>query len=321
MLRQLRGKWLAAAGLAIVALSAPAQATIVERVVAIIGDDAVLLTDVQERARPFMVSVFEQVPEGPQRAAAISRIYKVVLDRMIDEELEDLAAARAGIVVSTAEVDEALDRVARQNNLSPGTILAEAKRSGLTVSQYRDELRRQVLQAKLGSLRFQGRIQIQEADVAAAYLRLVREERMQLSQRLVRLAVPAGQTSVEASAANKLADSISARARRGEDFQLLAQEYSTGSSAGLAPARPPIQEPPEIQRASLALEVGETSRPIPVGGELVIIQVVERAPSSLPPYEQAMAALQERVYMEKMAEARRRWLDGLRRRTHVELRM
>ena len=303
------------------ALSWPARATIVERVVAIVGEDAILLTDVQERARPFLISVYEQVPDGPQRAATISRIYKVVLDRMVDEELEDAAAARAGIVVTTTEVDEALERIAGQNGMTTGAILAEAKTSGMTTGQYRDELRRQVLQAKLGGLRLQGRIQIDETDLRTAYERLVREERQQLQQRTVRLAIPAGSGPKQEAAAKKLADSLSERARRGENFQDLVVRYGQGPSSGLAPARPPFQEAPEIQRASLGLGVGETSRPIRVGDELIILHILERDPSSLPPFEEAAMALQERVYMEKMAEVRRRWLNGLRRRTHVEVRM
>jgi peptidyl-prolyl cis-trans isomerase SurA len=205
--------------------------------------------------------------------------------------------------------------------MSPGAILAEAKTSGMTVTQYREELRRQVLQAKLGGLRLQGRIQIDETDLRNAYERLVREERMQLPQRTVRLAIPAGSTPQQEAEAKKLADSLSERARNGEDFQALVQRYGQGPSSGLAAPRPPLQEPPEIQRASLSLKVGETSRPIHLGDELVIVHILERDPSSLPSYEEAMMPLQERVYMEKMTEARRRWLDGLRRRTHVEIRM
>ena len=85
---------LAAVLLATVVLAIPhdAEAVVVERVVAVIGEKAVLLTDLRKRARPFLVRVHAQVPAGPQRAAAESKIYSQLIEKMVDEELEALAA-------------------------------------------------------------------------------------------------------------------------------------------------------------------------------------------------------------------------------------
>lgn len=297
------------------------EAAIVERVVAVVGEQAILLSELRERSRPFLVRVFESVPEGPQRAAAISQVYQVVLDRMIEEELEDLAAARSGIVVTAQEIDEALRRVAAQNQLTVPAILAEAKRSGMSVPQYRDELRRQILQAKLVNVRLQGRIRVTDSDLRSAYRRLEFDERLQSPQRTLRLVLPLGSTEESQKAQLEHAESIVARVRAGEDFSQIFHEELPHPGSGLTPERPPSQEPSPIQRASLALAVGEISRPVRVGDSLVIFQVIERPPSSLPPFEEAREAVHQRVYMEKMAKARQHWIDGLKRRTHVEVRM
>jgi len=307
--------------IACLAMAGSASATIVERIVAIVGERAILLSDLRQRSRPFLARAYDQYPEGPQRAAATSQIYKVVLDRMVEEELEDEAAKRAGITVTGEEVDQALERVAMQNGMSPAAIMAEARGSGLTTEQYREELRRQVLQAKIGSIRLQSRVKIAESDLKAAYHALVREERMQLPQRTLRLALPAGRTPTEEARAQKLADDLVRRAAAGEDFRELVQKYGTAPGTGLAEARPPLQEPEEIRRATLGLEVGGVSRPVHVSGVLMILQVLERAPSSVPPFDEVKDAVHERVYMEKMARVRKHWLDALRRRTYVEIRM
>lgn len=303
------------------ALAGSVRAAIVERIVAIVGDRAILLSDLRQRSRPFLARAYDQYPEGPQRAAATSQIYKVVLDRMVEEELEDEAARRAGITVTSEEIDKALERVAMQNGLSPAAIMAEARNSGLTTEQYRDELRRQVLQSKIGSIRLQGRVKIEESDLRAAYHALVREERMQLPQRTLRLVLPAGGTPTAEARAQKQADALVQRALAGEDFRQLVEQYGVKPGSGLAEARPPMQEPEEIQRATLGLEVGGISRPVRLAGAIVIVQVLERAASSLPPYDEVKDAVHERVYMEKMSRVRKHWLDGLRRRTYVEIRM
>ncbi|HMR79089.1 MAG TPA: SurA N-terminal domain-containing protein, partial [Polyangiaceae bacterium] len=134
-------------------LGGSAQATIVERVAAVVGERAILLSDVRERARPLLIRIYTEVPAGAQRSAAISQTFKTVLQRMVDEELEQRAANRSRIVVNAKEIDEALARIASQNKMAIENLVAEAKRAGLTESQYRSEMKRQVLEAKLLNLR------------------------------------------------------------------------------------------------------------------------------------------------------------------------
>lgn len=298
-----------------------AEAAIVERIVAVVGEKAILLTDLKERSLPILLRVYSQVPEGPQRSATVSQVYSTVLARMVDEELEEIAARKSGITVSTEEVDEALSRVARQNEISKNQILVEAKRSGLTPSAYRDELRRQLLQAKMSQLRVQGRVQVEEKDTAEAYRRLALQERMQLSQRTLQLRIPIGSGAEQQAEQRALAESLTERARKGEDFRALIEQYATSAGSGLGAPRAPYQEPKPIQRATLALEVGEVSPPVKHGGDWVILQVIERPPSELPPFDDVREEMHEQVYMEKMAEAREHWLEGLRKRTHVEIRL
>lgn len=316
-----------AAALAALLLTQAAGATVVERVVAVVGDRAILLSDVRERARPALVRINEEVPAGAQRAAAISQLYKALLERMVDEELEMRAASRARIVVSAQEVDQALGRIAAQNRLSVEQVIAEAERAGLSEQQYRGEIRRQVLEAKLLNLRLQGRIRVTEADLRAAYRKVVLDERRKLWFRpaLIVLQAPRSLGRTEQEARRQLAEDIAAQARRGADFATLARTYSedpeTRARGGLLDPLRAGRLAPALDRLAMGLEVGEVSSPVRVGEALYVLAIVEREESQLPPYEEARAELGERVYLEKMAKARRHWLDGLRRRTHVEIRL
>lgn len=301
-------------------LCVSAHAAIVERVVAVVDQSPILLTDLQERAKPFLGQVYGGVPEGPQRSAAISQVYQTVLDRMIEEKLEDAAATRAGITVTAQEIDEALERLAAQNQITLAELIEEARQNGLTIHQYREELERQLLQNKLAQLRLTGRIRIDESDVKNAYRDLVFRERSQQAQRTLRIVMPLGSTLDEQAEQTALAEDVVRRAREGEDFRALVREFGTLPGSGAPPPTPPESEPKPIARASMSLDAGEISRPVRVDNTLVILKIVDRPPSSLPPYVEAREAIYQRVYMEKMAKARKHWLDGLRRRTYVEIR-
>lgn len=299
-----------------------ADATVVERIVATVGERAILLSDLRRRAEPFLLQVQQGVPAGAQRNAAISQVYKAVLQKIVDEELMEKAANQAKVTVTSTEIDDALKRVAAQNKLPLEQVLAEAERAGMSESKYREELRRQLLEAKLMNVRLQGRIRITEEDLRASYQKIEVEERGQLSVRLAWIVIRgASRSAVEA---RKLADDAAARVRR-EDFASVARAVSedptSRANGGALNKALPAQLPPDLARHSLTLAVGQVSAPFKSGGDFVIVKVLERDPSSLPDFESAKRELSERVYMDKMAQARRSWLDNLRRQHHVEVRL
>jgi parvulin-like peptidyl-prolyl isomerase len=121
------------------------------------------------------------------------------------------------------------------------------------------------------------------------------------------------------------AEQIAQRAAAGADFAELARRHSEdaatraeGGSLGWVKAG---QLAPALDRAVLALDSGQIAAPVRLDDKFVIPKVVEREPSELPSYEEARSELAERVYMEKMNKARRQWLDSLRHRTHIDVRL
>jgi len=301
-------------------VSRPAAATVVERVVAVIGDRAILLSDLKSRAQPFLVQVTQTVPPGAQRNAAISQVYKGVLDKIVDEELEERAAIQAKITITSKEIDEAVARVAQQNQITPQKLIAEAAKTGITEQQYRDELRRQLLQAKLVNVRLQGRIRVTDEDLKVAYRKLVQEERQRLTLHVAWIRIPGGVDGSGRALAERIAE-----AARVQDFAGLARQFSqdraTKDVGGVLPQDKVADLPAPVARASLALEVGEASTPIRLDDDYVIVRVNSREASQLPSFEDARRELGDRVYMDKMGQARRTWLDGLRRQNHVEVRL
>jgi peptidyl-prolyl cis-trans isomerase SurA len=309
---------------AVLGLAAPASATIIERVVAVVGEKAILLSDLRARALPFLVQVHQTVPEGAQRNAALSQLYRSVLERLVDEELEERAAQQSKLTISSHEIDEAIQRVAAQNKITPEVLVAEARKSGLNEAGYRDELRRQLLEAKLINVRLQGRIRVIDEDLREAYQRLVMEERQKLKLKPAWIVIPAGNTPAEQRAQRALAETIAEQARTG-NFSELAGRYSqdpnTRAAGGALPQVQAAQLPAPLPRVTLGLEVGQTSPAVRVGDLYVVMKVLERDASELPDFDQARQELAERVYVEKMAQAKKIWLEGLRRQHHVEMRL
>jgi peptidyl-prolyl cis-trans isomerase SurA len=314
-------------GLGVASAPRSAQATIVERVVAVVGDKAILLSDLQGRAKPFQLQISRNVQEGASRNAALSQLYRQLIEKLVDEELQGREAARSNITVTSEEIEKALEYSAKQNEVTVQQLFEEAQRNGLDPAEYRQEMRRQLLDAKMLNLRVQGRMRISEDDMRSAYRRAAQEERKKLAFRAawIRFQIPPGGNAAQVARVQATASEVAGRARAGADFGELAKAFSsdptTRDQGGLLATMQPGELPPEVDSALLAVEPGEVTGPVRFGDAWVVLKLVERSPSQIPEYEQAKPQLQNRVYSEKMGAAQRQWLDSLRKRTHVDIRL
>lgn len=295
----------------------PSSATIVERVVAIVGDRPILLSDVHQRTVPF----HKTLPPGPaERATALSALFSQMLDKMVEEELIAKAAQKAQVQVTREEIDAAMERVAKGNGVEVEALLLEVEASGISRTHYRNEIRRQLTDAKVVNLRLQGRLRVSEDEARREYDSLVEQERQQLTMRVAMIRIA---DKGEASAA--LARGVAEQARTGASFGELCEQYCTDqkllATDGLLPAGTASDLPKELARTAALLEVGQVSTPIKQGGDWVILTVVERDPSKLPPFEQAVDQLTQRVQLKKLEKARADWLKTLRKQQHVQMRL
>jgi peptidyl-prolyl cis-trans isomerase SurA len=331
MLRRSRRSIAALAACALLALpfatfASKAHATIVERVVAVVGERPILLTDLRHRARPFLSRIYATGQSAAQIAANETQMFKELLNRMIDDRLEEQAADRARLSVSLDEVDRAVSNIAAQAKIDSRALIAEAKRQGLTEQDYRDELRRQVLEGKLVQLRVRGRVKVSDEDGKAAYARWVKESGAQLDVRI--LALRTSPTPAVQQARALLADDIVKRARAGEDFCKLVEDYSDDTqtkqscgSRGLLSMENLVKE---VQIAIRSLKEGETTDPIhyaPNGAEEATLVVQLHKAAKVPTFEDVKDQMMDRAFGEAMERQRKLWLGDLRRGVYVDVRL
>lgn len=308
-----------------------AQASIVERVVAVVGDRPILLSELRQRGRPHMIRISMQAPNPSQQAAAETEMYRELLSRMVDERLEEGAADKARLTVTADEVDTGIRQVAAQAKLTANDLVNEAKRQGLSEQDYRDEIRRQLLEGKLFQLRVRGRVRVTEQDGRAAYSRWVAEYAKQspVDLRILVLQVSAGSSPDTMRARTVLADEMTRRARAGEDFCQLVMNYSedpsTKATCGSRGPMPLNNLFPELQKAATTLKPGETSDPLsfrdPAGNQALLVVQVASSAQSIPAYEQVREQMMDRAFVEATERQRKLWLQELRRGVYIDVRL
>ncbi len=316
---------LASAAAVTTAMPRPAHAVIVERIVAVVGDRPILLSELRHRARPQLTLVARQTGGDPtQMAAAEPSIMRTVLDQMIDERLIEQQADKAHISVKMAELDRALETKAQQVGITEKQLLEQARMQGFSEQDYRDEVRRQLLEGKLLQLRVAGRVRITEQDARAAYAKLVKQigSEAPVDLQVIAMKLPTSAAGIDAK--EKLAQDIVMRARRGEDFCKLVKEDSddtaTLDNCGSRGAQPMSRILPAARQMLQHMKEGDISDPIRIGDQaIVVFRLAKRQP--IPPYEKVREQMYDQATEEAIMQQRTVWVKELRRAAVIDVRL
>jgi peptidyl-prolyl cis-trans isomerase SurA len=303
-----------------------ARAVIVERIVAVVGERPILLSELHRREHPFLYRILATAQSPAQIAAAKSEMEKDLLNRMIDDRLEESAADKAHLSVSAEEVDNAIRNIAGSAKLTVPQLLDEARKQGLSEMDYREELRRQVLEGKLIQLRVRGRVRVTDQDAHTMYQRYLLEIEKQnpIELRILAKRIPAGSTVEQVQAMTKFANWLVNEARKpGVDFCALIDKYSddvqTKKTCGSRGPQPMNALVPELQAAVAGLKPGDVTEPIPGGTDAVLIAQI--GPDRVPRFDEVKDEMWQRAYGEAMEHQRKLWLDELRHGVYVDPRL
>lgn len=298
-----------------------AQAAIVERIVAVVGEQPILLTELRQRARPYLLKIHVQVPAAQQKVAE-AEMYKELLQKLVDERVVAIAADKLNVTVTTKEVDDALKLKAADLKVPVAELLSEAAKQGLAESDYREEVRRELLFGKMLETRVRSRVRVTEDDAREYFKKLQVQERRQQTYRASMIALPLG--GEDDKAVRALADKIVKQARAGGSFYVLAKQHSvdiTKDKGGDLGIRSATSFGKPVDDAVLRLDVGDVSEPLVSGNRILILKVTERAPSQLPLYVEVRDAVYSRTRDEMMQKQIKVWLDELKSGVYIDIRL
>ena len=315
--------------------AAAARATIVERVVAVIGERPVLWTELLHRATAGRFQIRTQTADPNVVSVQEQEMYKELLNRMIDDRLEEQQADKAHLNVAPEEIDRGISNIANQAQAQQGhtvtvpEVLAEVRRRGLSEQDFREEIRRQILEGKLIELRVRPRVRVTEQDGRASYQHWLREvsEQEPVEVRILALRVASSSTKPQIEARMALAQELVRRARDGEDFCRLIAQYSddvsTRESCGSRGPQPSANLLPPIQEAVRTMKAGEVSDPISVmtGPEQALVILMPLGQARVPPYDEVKNEMMQRALLEGIEHARKEWLKDLRRNVYIDVRL
>lgn len=255
--------------------------TLLDGIVAVVGERPILRSEVEEQ---FAV-LAQQFGVDPADTSRANELRRDIVQRLIDEHILVLEAEAQGVEVSEEEVEEIVDRAIAENVEKLGGQQAfeqELRREGLTLdglrAQFMQEARQQQLSQRFIQRDIRPKIEMNDQKVRAFYQDnkedLPNRPRAVLLQDLFFMVRP---DSVVARRAYERAQSIRDEVQEGLSFAEAAKRHSDEpNSAEQGGAIGRVQRGqlnPELESIAFALPRGVVSEPVltPFGYHLIMV--------------------------------------------------
>ena len=290
---------------------AASGSVVVDRVVAIVNDDLITMSDLQREAL--------KTSESKNADNAL------LLEDMIDRKLQMAVAKRTGVDVTEKELTDAIADIMKRNSMNSKQFEAALEKEGLTLEQYRAELKEQITLSRVFNKYIRTGLTVDDNELRAYYDRNAAEYSLpeEIRVRQVFIKLPDKASSTQVNAVREKAQAAYERAKKGEDFILLVREFSSAETAALDGDLGFMQRGhalPEIEQAARNMKPGELAGPIQTGAGFHIIRLEEvRAP--VKPFEKVKVEISSILFQQKMENTYRTWLQTLRSDAHIENRL
>lgn len=250
-------------------------------IVAVVDSVPITNHDVRVRAPQLREQLVQQqraVPEG-------QALLRAALERLIVEKALLQHAKEAGITVEEDAVIQAEQRLAAQGQLSLDALHQKSKQQGVSLQQFRQNLRDQLTLQKLSERNVPSRIKISDAEIDTA----VRERQSasihtnpDIELGHVLISVPEKATDADIATLQTKAQTALAQLKRGDDLARVAKEFSNGmerDKGGLMGLRAASRYPTLFVDAIKPLNVGDVTMVRSGAGFHVLKLVTKRASS------------------------------------------
>ena len=247
-----------------------------------------------------------------------------ILDHLINEKLAQDKVNELGINVSPAQLDQAIDTVARNKAVTREELIAQIKEQGKSYEWYRELIKSQLQRMRLINQEVKSKIIIREEKIKDFYEKHMDDYRLEEKIHLagIFLMQKSPGDRKEARRLKTKADRIVSRLRGGEDFATMAREFSSGPGAdeggdlGLFKIS---SLDPDIAGVVGAMSVGDISDPVINDSGIRIFKLVEKQEKKLRDLEEVRDGIYRKLYIEEIDKRYIAWVEELREKSYIKI--
>lgn len=297
------------------AAALPARAELLDRVVALVNGEIITLYELQIAATPELLRAGAN-RSMPEDEATVREVYNRVLNVMISDMLITQEAERLQVQAGQDEIDNELRLMIQRSRLTPAAYEEQLKKQGQTLDMVRERIRKNILANRLTAIMITRKIVLTQDEIRAYY-----DQNQQLftTDRSLDIALLQFSSSADADAVLKAINS-------GEiSFEDAVSQHSSGPSRAQGGAIGTLkwsELAPEWKLALTNVEKGGVSQLITLpNGDRAVLKVLDITPGRSLTLEEATPEIEARLREPKLAQRSEEYLQQLRGKAVIEIRL
>ena len=305
------------------------SADVIDRSVAIVNDETITLSEVNELGRPFFKKILDESP-ADQRETMLQQAQLAVVEKLIERRLIIQEAKKLNVQVSEQEIENAFQRVLASSKATAEQFRKEIAAEGMSEKQYREGLQEQLLNSKLINHEVRTKIVISENSVLEHYNAHYITTAANGEYYLLQIGCIWGaetQNGVIPSQeeAKQKATKAHDLAMKGKSFNELAKEYSDLPSAADGGDLGHFHQDemaPFIRDAVLHLKPGEISRIVETEDAYHFFKLTSSTqgqPVARAPFDEVKDQIREKLYQQALEQRFTDWMISIRDKAYIKI--
>lgn len=337
--------------LAMLLLALPAWAKTLDKTLAIVNGEAILLSEFDRASEPVLEQFKRVTPLSEQTPARIKEIKTKVLEQLIDDRLLTQEAKKQSIKVSKLEISDGVRRV-KQRFADEAEFQKELRKEGIAYEQFEKRISDQIAVIKLIDQEIKAKIptptetevknlyeavnaiahdkpipagyKASELDDIKTLAKLLQHrfgERVRARHILIRVE-PRATAADKAKAREKMVE-VQKKLKKGTDFVELARQYSEdpgskerGGDLGYFTRG---EMTPPFEKAAFGLEVGQMSDIVETDFGFHLIRVEEKKAASKFTFAEIQEDLKDFLFQQRASQKFEAWIDNLRKKSAIKI--
>jgi len=257
--------------------AAPPRVVAIDRVIAVVNDEAITQYELDDARR----IVVQQLKQQNVQQPAADVLDKQVLERLITERALLQHAKDSGIKVDDTQVERAIQRIAEDNKLTLDGLRQALARDGVPYVRYREDVRGEIVVQRLREREVDSRITVSDAEVENYLATIKAQSGGEAEYRLAEIVgvVPEQASAEQIEAKRRRAEEALKNIRDGADFGQVAAGFSDAGDAlsgGNLGWRPGARLPTVFAETVRGMKAGDVSPVLRSAAGFHIVKLIDR---------------------------------------------